>query len=54
MRILVVALVLALGGCAARGPLCTDGPCGERCCNDDGRVCCPDWDWFPEEEVEDE
>ena len=56
-RAMLYALIVgaALGllmGCASapkRGP-CSIGPCGEECCNDDGKLCCPErylWDGPP-------
>jgi len=56
-RLLILVMAVALVACAKARPTvvvvppgCTMGPCGELCCNDDGQVCCPDWDWYAKEE----
>jgi crossover junction endodeoxyribonuclease RuvC len=44
--LVVLVAALLVGGCAARGPVvgpCTTTPCGDVCCNNDGKACPPCW-----------
>ncbi len=61
MRALICGALLVLAGCASApkypepGP-CVIGSCGEECCNNDGKLCCPrDYLWdgppLPDSEV---
>jgi hypothetical protein len=50
----LIGALWALLGCASApkpGP-CVMGDCGELCCNNDGKVCCPGWDWELEKKNE--
>ena len=48
MRLAVAVLIVLLAGCASTpvikvGP-CYTTPCGDLCCNNDGRICPTCWE----------